>query len=271
MGIIDFKSKVKRLLRRASYDKLLKMHLQGMDVLQELYDLVHDNDINIRSHIAHALLWLVQRDADLIDPYIRILTQLLDDEELFVRVRACDAFDVIVTVGEYYNEEKQVISKIIALLDDEPMVQEIVIPIIGKMAKKHPEEMADAIPKLIQLLESRSSYLKEIVSNAIGAMEITFESFPETVKPHIATLIKLLNINGRDSLATQYSRGSAAFILGKIGAVEALGLLSPLFDDDRGFYLDNKATTVAEVAREAYRKIEIIALIDKALEEKTER
>ena len=304
MGSFNSHSRVKGLLRRGSYDILVKMHEQGMDVLQEFYDLVHDNDIKVRAHIAHALLWLVQRDANLIDSFTRIIIQLLDDEEPFVRARACDAFDVI--VGEYCDEEKHVIPKIIALLDDEqPLVQEISARIIGKMAKKHPKEMAEAIPKLIQLLEDGGP-LTAIVGDTIRAMEKTFESFPEIVKPHIGTLIRLLNDNGEDlsssfdlhdlhgrlmagterrmrCLRAPHWRGSAAFILGKIGAVEALVPLSQLLDDDRTFLFDNKSVSVAEVAREAYKKIEkikieqenidrakveLIAMINEALEEK---
>lgn len=306
MGWFDSHSRVKRLLRKGSYDTLVKMHQQGIDVLQDLSGLVHDNDSNVRSHIAHALLWLVQHDANLIDSFIRIILQLLDDGEPFVRARACDAFGIVVTVGEYYDEEKQVIPRLIALLDDELLVRESSAPIIGKMAKKHPKEMADAIPKLIQLLEDGDALTIAFIG--IGAMEKTFESFPKIVKPHIGTLIRLLNDNGEDIIGysddlpgrvlaqTERRRrrlgapswqGSAAFILGEIGAVEALVPLSQLLDDDRTFLFDdNKVISVAEVAREAYKKIEkikieqenidrakaeIVTMIDEALEEKTEK
>jgi len=141
------------------------------------------------------------------------------------------------------------IPRLIELLSDEDfgtlMIADVTFA-LWSLAKKHPKKVKPAIARLIALLNYENYEVQTWAATALATLSI---NYPEEMEPAIPRLMALLNYGNGDIC------GNAAFALGNIGAEKALESLDRLSSDNSEVWVDDKDTTVGQVAREAVEKI----------------
>jgi len=202
--------------------------------------------------------WLKVADWDTLEENVRVDTRVLNgliqaiyvpDEE--IAWRAAEGFGraAAITAGIDIEVSRDRIGRLAWALDARSEISaRFAAPAIGEAIARHPKAFVENAPVLLTALGRR--YLQAGAAWALGRVG---SAWPDMVRPAAPRLLPLLK--SQDPAV----RGNAAWALGEMLAVEALGDLEALTEDDAAFYMYSEGslqeTTVQKLAAAACKKI----------------